>query len=221
MKGKGTRGMPGKAVRPPPGSGFNKASKKRMAQRDFARSEWTLVAEKGQLGEEVGSTLAVEAGQSPMGQNYIWTLIRGEEGAGAVTGDDFSNVYATDGSCRSCTFPMLKSTVAKDDDGEMCITCDACGSKWSLEDGSTRKWLPGEGPGQWALKKLNDKKEAMDAGILKTRVSQSGRVYVRLPDGTLPISVSAADRADQLSGAAPPQSAQEQVLAAQSKAKSK
>ena len=43
MKGKGTRGMPGKAVRPPPGSGFNKASKKRMQKRELDRDEWTLV----------------------------------------------------------------------------------------------------------------------------------------------------------------------------------
>merc|ERR1719460_2901544 len=84
MKGKGTRGMPGKGVRPPAGSGYNTASKKRMQKREFERSEWTLVGEKGDLGEEIGSTLAVEAGVSPMGQNYIWTLIRGEQGAGAL-----------------------------------------------------------------------------------------------------------------------------------------
>jgi hypothetical protein len=66
MKGKGTRGMPGKGVRPPSGSGFNDKSKKRMQKRDFERSEWTPVALKGELGDEIGSSMAVEAGQSPM-----------------------------------------------------------------------------------------------------------------------------------------------------------
>ena len=73
MKGKGTRGMPGKAVKPPSGSGFNKASKQRMQQRDFAKSEWILVAGKDDLGETAGSTLAVEAGMSPQGQNCAFS----------------------------------------------------------------------------------------------------------------------------------------------------
>merc|ERR1719440_2555910 len=79
MKGRGTRGMPGKgATAAGSGGGFTKGSKKRMQQRDFERSEWCLVAEKGELGDEAGSTLSVEAGQSPQGQNYIWALVRGE-----------------------------------------------------------------------------------------------------------------------------------------------
>merc|ERR1719502_241982 len=103
MKGRGTRGMPGKgATAAGTGGGFTKGSKKRMAQRDFQRSEWTLVAEKGELGEEVGSTLSVEAGQSPMGQNYIWALVRGETHAGAD--DEETDVYATDGACVTCQF---------------------------------------------------------------------------------------------------------------------
>lgn len=201
MKGRGTRGMPGKGVKPPPGSGFNKDSKKRMSKRDFQRSEWTLVAEKGGLGEEIGSTLAVEAGQSPVGQNYIWTLIRGEDGAGAMA-DDFSNVYATDGSCRACSFPMVKSSIQKEPTGEYSVTCGNCGSRFSLEDGNAFEWLPGNGPLQWMAKKLNENKEEMAAGVLKTRVAKSGRVYVRLPDGTLPIQKSAADRAAELAGTA-------------------
>ena len=56
MKGKGTRGMPGKAVRPPAVSGMQKNVKNRMQKRDFDRSEWTLVAEKGELGSELGDT---------------------------------------------------------------------------------------------------------------------------------------------------------------------
>ena len=216
MKGRGTRGMPGKGVKPPSGSGFNAASKKRMQKRDFERNEWTFVAGKGELGEEVGSTMAVEAGQNPMGTNYIWTLVRGEEGAGAQTDDDFSNVYCTDGSCRACTFPLLKSKVEKEAGGEYSMTCGNCGSKFSLEDGSVISWLPGEGPVQWMAKQLNSKKEPQAAGVLRTRVAQSGRVYLRLPDGTLAITKTAADRAAEL---AAPLSAKEMVQAAQAKAR--
>lgn len=214
--------MPGKGVRPPAGSGMQKDVKKRMQQRDFSRSEWTLVAEKGDLGDEVGSTLAVEAGQSPQGQNYIWTLIRGEEGAGALRGDEeSSNVYATDGSCRSCTFPMTKAKLFKRDGGDYAILCETCGSEFSAEDGAVLKWLPGEGPVQWMSKQLNADKEEMAAGILPTRISKSGRVYVRLPDGTLQITKTADDRAAELAGTAPPMTAKERVEAAQAKAKGK
>lgn len=222
MKGQGTRGMPGKAVRPPPGSGFNKASKKRMQQRDFKNSEWTLVAEKGQLGESFGSTLAVEAGQSPQGQNFIWTLVRGEAGAGApgMEDKDASNVYATDGSCRACTFPMTKATAGKEADGTVSLTCTSpfCNTQYSMEKGEVLKWFPGNNPVQKMAAKMNEDKEQMPASILPTRVSQSGRIYVRLPDGTLPITKTAADRAAELAGTAPVSTA-DKVKAAQQKAK--
>jgi len=219
MKGRGTMGMPGKGVKPPSGSGMQKGVKRRMQQRDFGRSEWTLVAEKGDLSDDVGATLVVEAGQSPMGQNYIWTLIRSETGAGALRGDEeSSNVYATDGSCRACTFPMSKSTISKVEGGDV-LTCASCGSKFAMEDGAVIEWLPGEGPVQWLAKQVNSNKEEMAAGVLPTRVSKGGRVYVRLPDGTLPITKTAQDRADELSGAAAPMTAKERVEAAQAKAK--
>merc|ERR1719247_333834 len=99
MKGKGTRGMPGKGVRPPAkGLGKGNSVKDRMMKNDRDRSEWTLVASKEELGKEFGSTMAVEAGMSPQGSNYIWTLIRGDDGDG-----EGSTVWATDGSCRACT----------------------------------------------------------------------------------------------------------------------
>jgi nitrite reductase/ring-hydroxylating ferredoxin subunit len=145
-----------------------------------------------------------------MHAQYIWTLIRGEDGAGAFDGD-VSNVYATDGSCRACTFPMVKGSL----EGSV-VTCGSCGSKFDLEDGSVVEWLPGQGVMGFMAKQLNSKKEPIDAGILRTRVSQSGRVYVRLPDGTLPITKTAAVRAAEL---AAPLTAQEQVKAAQEKAK--
>jgi len=206
--------MPGKAVRPPAGSGFNSASKKRMQQRDFEKSEWTLVAAKEDLADTVGATLAVEAGQSPQGQNYIWTLIRGES-----DDEEDSNVFATDGSCRACTFPLTKATLNKEGDGSASMTCPSCGSKFSLDQGEVLEWLPGNGPIQWMAKNLNSNKEQLPASILPTRVSQAGRVYLRLPDGTLPITKTAADRAAELAGTSTaPQTAQEKVKAAQKKA---
>merc|ERR1719247_1272443 len=190
--------MPGKGVRPPPGAGMNKDSKKKMQKRELTRDEWTLVATKDELGEEVGSTMAVEAGQSPMGQNYIWTLIRGPDGAGQFTDDVYSNVYATDGSCVACTFPMIKATIEEEAPGQYSVNCPACGSSWALDDGSVLKWLPGANPAQFLAKKLNENKQETRTNILKTRVSKSGRVYVRLPDGTLKIQETAAERAAKL-----------------------
>jgi len=217
MKGKGTRGMPGKGATPPgTGGGFTKGSKKRMQQRDFQRNEWTLVAEKGQLGDEVGSTLAVEAGQSPQGQNYIWALVRGENSENAA-GEE-TDVYATDGACISCSFPMTKAVITKEDGLEL-LDCETCGSQWSLKDGSVHKWLPGVGLKQMAAKALNKDKEPRSINLLSTRTSQAGRIYLRLPDGTLALTKSAADRAAELSGVEP--TPQEAVAAAQKKAKSK
>lgn len=217
MKGKGTRGMPGKGVRPPTGSGFNQASKKRMEKRDFERSEWTLVAKSGDLGEAPGSTLAVEAGQTPQGINYIWTLVRGEAAAGQEGEDEASSVYATDGACRACTFPLVKGALAYEA-GAPTLTCASCGSKYNLDDGAVLEWLPGNGPVQWGAKMLNQNKEPMAAGLLKTRVSQAGRVYVRLPDGTLAISKDAEARAAELAGGGS-QGVMEAVQAAQKKAR--
>jgi len=216
MKGKGTRGMPGKgATGPGTGGGFTNKSKKRMQQRDFERSEWTLVAEKGELGDEVGSTVAVEAGQSPQGQNYVWALVRGEAQADGGDDDEETNVYATDGACVACQFPMSKADVVKEDGLEL-LDCKTCGAQWKLKDGSVHKWLPGVGLGQMAMKMINKDKEPKNINLLPTRVSRAGRVYVRLPDGTLAITETAADRAAELSG----QSPMEAVAAAQEKAKS-
>lgn len=200
MKGQGTRGMPGKGAtaRGSQAGGFTKNSKKRIQQKEMSREEWTLVAAKGELGDEIGATMAVEAGQSPQSQNYIWTLIRGPEGAGQFDSDVPSNVWATDGSCRACTYPMIKAEIAKEDSGIYSMLCNACGSKWSLEDGSVMEWLPGNGPMQWMTKGLNKDKAPIEAGLLKTRVAMSGRVYIRLPDGTLKIEKTAAERADEL-----------------------
>lgn len=191
MKGKGSRGMPGKAVRPP-ATGMQKNVKSRLEKRDFMRDEWTLVASADELGSAFGDTLAVEAGQSPQGTNFIWTLIRGDDGVG-----EGSTVYATDGSCRACTYPMVRATTSKTSDG-VSINCPACGSSFNLENGDVIEWLPAKGPAQWAAAQLNKDKEPMNAGILQARVSKAGRIYVRLPDGTLKITKTAAERASDL-----------------------
>ena len=194
MKGRGTRGMPGKGVKPPSGSGFQSGMKDRMQKRDFERSEWTLVAEKGELGSSLGATKAVEAGMAPQGQNFIWSLIRGEDGDG-----EGSTVYATGGSCRACTFPLFNGKCEKKGD-EFTLTCGSCGTKYSLEDGSPIEWLPGNGPIQWAAQQLNKAKEPSNINLLMTRVSRAGRIYIRLPDGTLPAMKTAEQRAAELSG---------------------
>ena len=64
MKGKGSRGIPGKATSGRTASGgITDKAKKKFEIDDFnAKSEWTLVAEKGDLGAETGSTKAVAAG---------------------------------------------------------------------------------------------------------------------------------------------------------------
>ena len=64
MKGKGSRGIPGKATSGRTASGgITDKAKKKFEIDDFnAKSEWTLVAEKDELGAETGSTKAVAAG---------------------------------------------------------------------------------------------------------------------------------------------------------------
>ena len=64
MKGKGSRGIPGKATSGRTASGgITDKAKKKFEIDDFnAKSEWTLVAEKDDLGAETGSTKAVAAG---------------------------------------------------------------------------------------------------------------------------------------------------------------
>ena len=194
MKGRGTRGMPGKGVRPPAGSGMQKNLKDKMSKKDFERSEWTLVTEKGELGSEFGACKAVEAGMSPQGQNYIWALIRGDDGD-----SEGSTVYATDGSCRACTFPMTNAKASKEGDSKS-LTCPSCGTKYDLESGEPIEWLPGNGPIQWAAQQLNKNKQPDKINLLMTRVSRAGRIYVRLPDGTLPIAKTAEQRAAELAG---------------------
>ena len=189
MKGKGSRGMPGKqtAGRTAAG-GITKNAKKKFEVNDFnQKSEWTLVAEKNELGAESGSMKAVAAGVAPQGQEYIWTIVRGDP---QVEGEDApeSKVYATDGSCRTCLFPMTQGNVEADGMGSYNMPCGLCGTKWNLDTGECLDFLPGNGPVQFAAKLANKDKQPTQCTVLPTRISQAGRVYLRLPDGTLPIT---------------------------------
>jgi hypothetical protein len=189
MKGKGSRGIPGKATSGrTAGGGITDKARKKFEVEDFnKKSEWTLIAEKGDLGAETGSTKAVAAGVAPQGQEYIWTLVRGLP---LVEGEDpqESTVYVTDGSCRTCLFPNTQSSFEADGAGSFTMKCNLCGTKWNLDSGEVLDFLPGKGPAQFAAKLANSKKEKTPCTVLKTRISKAGRCYVRLPDGTLPIT---------------------------------
>jgi hypothetical protein len=245
MKGKGSRGIPGKATSGRTASGgITDKAKKKFEIDDFnAKSEWTLVAEKDELGAETGSTTAVAAGvarkrverpsqwchrpppgllglslqarpraydqlganscaaqgpagcclasstprhsrrccgvsttQAPQGQEYVWTLIRGlpmKEGQDPQE----SSCYVTDGSCRTCLFPMPQANVEAvvDENGEPShtISCGVCGTKWDLNSGKVLDFLPGNGPVQFAAKLANSKKEETPCTVLKTRISKA------------------------------------------------
>merc|ERR1712127_1112641 len=154
MKGKGSRGIPGKATSGRTASGgITDKAKKKFEIDDFnAKSEWTLVAEKDDLGAETGSTKAVAAGVAPQGQEYVWSLIRGlpmEEGKDPQE----STCYVTDGSCRTCLFPMTQCKVEAvvDADGKPShtMTCGLCATKWDLNTGECLDFLPGNGPAQF------------------------------------------------------------------------
>lgn len=177
--------MPGKQGQQQ--QGFeNTALKNKMMKKDFDKSDdWVLIMnrEKEELGASVGSTKAVEAGKSPMGQSFIWCLARGKERAEDAAPED-SVLYAYDGSCRTCQFPLTNGKV-EGEDGKQTLTCGLCGTKWNLEDGECVDFLPASNPVQYAAKLANEKKGPQRLAILPTRVSKSGRVYLRLPDGTL------------------------------------
>ena len=190
MKGKTSRGMPGKATQGRTiAGGITPKAKKKFEIDDFnSKTEWTLVAEKEELGAESGSMKAVAAGVAPQGQEYIWTLVRGDPLVEGEDPQETSTIYATDGSCRSCLFPMTQSIVEPDGKGSYTIECGLCGSKWNLDTGEVLGWLPAKGPVQFAAKMANKDKPEQPCTVLKTRISKAGRSYLRLPDGTLPIT---------------------------------
>lgn len=189
MKGRGSRGLPGKFISKPT---TDTGVKKRMQKRDFDRKEWVAVCKLDDI-PEMGATKAVEAGKQPgkmgptgfvEGGSYIWCLVRGEprpprEGEEGEEPD--AGIFATDGSCRACQFPM---TAGSWESGNK-FTCSCCGTSYDLESGEVVEYMPKNNPVQWAAAMANQDKEPQRAAVLPTRVSRSGRVYVRLPDNTI------------------------------------
>ena len=173
---------------------MQKNLKDKMSKKDFQRSEWTLVAEKGELWERIWRKQGRRGWHVAPGSELhlgtcAWRRWRCEG----------STVYATDGSCRACTFPMTGAKASMEG-GVKKITRPSCGTSHDLESGEPIEWLPGNGPIQWAAQQLNKAKEPANINLMMTRVSRAGRIYIRLPDGTLPIAKTAAQRAAELAG---------------------
>jgi len=195
MKGKGSRGMPKKAMMRP-GDMVNTGAKKRMMARDFQqKKEWVRVAKLEDDLAAKGSTKAVEAGRAPggmgptgfqEGSKYIWSLVRGE-GYYGEDGEEEVKVFATDGACRACKFPLTRGVWSGAQAGcdEQTLTCPACGTRYSLESGEPLDFLPGDNPVHWLAKVANEKNGPQRLAVLPTRVSKSGAVYVRLPENTI------------------------------------
>merc|ERR1719247_3723334 len=162
----------------------NVALKRKMKGKDFAESDdWVPVLEKADAAEflagEVGSTKAVQAGQDYKGNEFIWSLMLGQE-----DGQVARTVYAMDGSCRQCKFPMLEGKYSRED-GVPSVSCPVCGNVTDLSTGEVTTFLPANNPVQWAAKLANEKDGPQRLAVLPTRVSKAGRLFLRLPDGTL------------------------------------
>ena len=70
----------------------------------------------------------------------------------------------------------------------MRVTCSRhglVGTRYSLESGEPLDFLPGDNPVRWLAKVANEKNGPQRLAVLPTRVSQSGAVYVRLPENTI------------------------------------
>ena len=89
----------------------NVALKRKMKGKDFAESDdWVPVLEKADaaaLAGEVGLDEGVQAGQDYKGNEFIWSLMLGEEEE-QEDGQVARTAYAMDGLCRQCKFLMLE-----------------------------------------------------------------------------------------------------------------
>lgn len=170
--------------------------KKRMMARDFQeKKEWAQVGKVAELVPAIGATKAVEAGRAPggmgpagfkEGSTYIWCLVRGELTGADAEGDVTDKVFAVDGACRTCQFPLTQAQYAAGGGGNpQTITCGCCGTKYSLESGETVDFLPGDNPIRFAAKLANEKKGPQRLASLPTRVSTNGNIFLRLPDNTI------------------------------------
>ena len=131
---------------------------------------------------------------TPQGQEFIWCLVRGSPQAELAEGEDYAEdaVFCVDGSCRVCSFPLLQSTTTRTASGSYELSCGLCGTSYDLATGEVTDFLPARNPVQFASKLANEKKGPQRAASLPTRVSRSGNVYIRLPDGTLKSKLPAA-----------------------------
>ena len=90
-----------------------------------------------------------------------------------------SSCYVTDGSCRTCLFPLtqckVEAIVDADGNPSHTMTCGLCATKWDLNSGKVLDFLPGNGPAQFAAKLANSKKEETPCTVLKTRISKARR----------------------------------------------
>lgn len=169
------------------GSGKYDALAKMLKKKEDAKKEWVRVCSQSEVGNETGSTKAVEAGFNPQGQPFIWTLIRADPPPADMNVSDQSKTsfWAVDGQCRCCVWPMINAKTEKEN-GRWALRCGLCGTQYSLEDGQTTDWLPARNPIEWVQKRANEKKEKdQGMGILQTRVNEDGTVDIRVPDGTL------------------------------------
>merc|ERR1712032_426651 len=141
---------------------------------------------------ELGATKAVGAGKQPGrmgptgwtdGPEYIWTLVRGEPTVEDGVATD--KVFAIDGACRICQFPMPTGEYSATE-GRESFTCKCCGTKWALDNGEVLEFLPKSNPIQWATAlRVGNEATAQPCACLTTRISKSGLVYLRLPDNTI------------------------------------
>jgi len=174
----------------------NSGVKKRMMTRDFnEKKEWANVGKVAELVPEIGNCKAVEAGRAPggagptgfqAGNTYIWCLVRGQKTAGTEGEGAGDKVFAVDGACKTCQFPLTKGEYDAGGGGNPeTLRCSCCGTKYNLLSGETLEFLPGDNPMRWVAKTANEKNGPQRLASLPTRVSQSGNIFLRLPDNTI------------------------------------
>ncbi|KAG6546895.1 hypothetical protein Mapa_011511 [Marchantia paleacea] len=157
----------GKSMPPKQGRGYNskKASaqgvQKRMSNRDLDQEGWVQVAEKDDLTE---------------GKNKA--IIQDNEGYVLVQRG--SLLYTIKANCTTCQFPMIDGKVELVGEGDdLTIECPLCHSKFSVVDGDVAEYCPKDGPLQWFVGTLKSKTEPVAAKVYPTRMSNSGRIYVK------------------------------------------
>ena len=86
-------------------------------------------------------------------------------------------VYAMDGSCRQCKFPMLEGKYSRED-GVPSVSCPVCGNV-NDEAGEVTTFLPANRCVGGEL--ANEKDGPQRLAVLPTRVSKAGRLSCACP----------------------------------------